>query len=110
MKYLTVVLFVALAGVLFYLFFAVPSAHEKEMLKLIHDHTLKMDSAYNKAEEWRLLSLEYGNQFRKEAMRANKAEERYNYLREENEILKKRPVVRYAEPQLDSIFKIRYPQ
>jgi len=107
-KKFSLLLLALVIGLCVFMYFDKESGHERELKKLIETHTFKMDSANRKAESWRLLALEYGNQFRREAMRANKAEERYNYLREQNEIDKKKPVIRYSDIALDSMFRARY--
>lgn len=66
-----------------------------------------MNNEHARAEEWRQLAFDYGNQFRKEATRAQKAETNYNNARELNEILK-RKVIRYSNAGLDSAFSARY--
>ena len=66
-----------------------------------------MNNEHARAEEWRQRAFEYGNAFRKEATRATKAENNFNYLREENAILK-RKVIRYSNAGLDSAFSARY--
>ncbi len=95
---------------LVWVFFNRESGHDREMKKLIQSHADKMDSSNLVAESWRLKALEYGNQQRKDATRAMKAEERLNYALEENRILKNRRVIRYSEPQLDSAMSARYPK
>lgn len=93
------------------MYFDRKSGHDQEVERLLIENQrlrIEMDSSKAKAEEWRKVALEYGNQFRNEATRAQKAEERFNYLREENAILKRR-VIRYSDKQLDSVFTSRYP-
>ena len=105
----TYLIIAILLGGLAYLYFTKDSGHDQERKRLIEKHEHAMDSSHNVSEKWRMLAKEYGDQFRKEATRAMKAEQNMNYLREQNEILKKRPVIRYAVPQLDSALSARYP-
>lgn len=97
---------------LVWLYFSKQSGHEREVNRLTKErdsaiHKANLES--NKAEEWRKTALDYGNQQRKDATRAVKAENRLAYEIEENRRLRNRPVIRYAEPQLDSIRAARYP-
>lgn len=94
-----------------YVYFTKKSGHDQEVERLLIENQrlrIEADSSKAKAERWRLTALQYGNQFRSEATRAQKAEA--NYLNEKaiNEILKKRPVVRYTDTSLDSLFLARY--
>lgn len=103
---ITFLLFVCLAV----LFFSKESGHEREVNRLIHERDSaiqRMNNEHARAEEWRQRAFDYGNQFRKEATRAQKAETNYNYAREQNEILK-RKVIRYSNAGLDSAFSARY--
>lgn len=102
-RYALILWLLILAGCV-WIYFDKESGHKQEINRLIEKHKNAMDSSHNVTEQWRLRALEYGNQFRKEATRAMKAEQGFNYLREQNEILRKRPAIRYNEPQLDSIF------
>ena len=97
---------------LVFVYFHKPSGHDQQMQRLMIENQrlrLGMDSAKARAEEFRKAALEYGNQFRAEATRAQKAEERFNYLREENNILRRR-VIRYSDKSLDSLFQSKYGQ
>lgn len=108
-KYLTI-FFLLLVCFIIWLFVRQEKNHEKELESLRKQHLREMNNEHARAEEWRQRALEYGNAFRKEATRALKAENRFNYLREENEKLKRRPVIRYNDSQLDSALSARYPK
>lgn len=110
MKYFSVIVFFLLVG-LVVLYFSKESGHSREVNRLTKERDSaiqRMNNEHARAEEWRQRAFDYGNQFRKEATRALKAENRFNYLREENEKLKIRPVIRYTDNNLDSLFRARY--
>lgn len=109
MKYATIILILVLGG-LVVLYFSKESGHSREMNKLIHERDSaiqRMNNEHARAEEWRQRAFEYGNEYRAAATKALKSEQRLSYLREENERLKRKPVIRYNEPQLDSVFSGR---
>lgn len=106
-KIITVILLLSLFLVA-WLFVKHEESHESELEALRKQHLIEINKEHAKAEEWRQRALEYGNAFRAEATRALKAENRFNYLREENEKLKIRPVIRYTDNNLDSLFRARY--
>lgn len=107
-RIITYVLYFAVIVFCWWMWSSTESGHERELLKLKKQHYYAMDSLNKRAEMWRKVALDYGNQYRKEATRAQKAEERFNYLREENNILKRRAAVRYSNSQLDSLLSARY--
>lgn len=99
-----------LVGFLVWLYFSKESGYTRERKRLIQERDSaiqRMNNEHARAEEWRQLAFDYGNQFRKEATRAQKAETNYNNARELNEILK-RKVIRYSNAGLDSAFSARY--
>lgn len=105
-KIITAILLLSLFLVA-WLFLKHEESHESELEALKKQHLIEINKEHAKAEEWRLKAFEYGNQFRKEATRAQKAEMNYNHAREQNEILK-RKVIRYSNASLDSAFSARY--
>lgn len=105
-KYSVIFLVIIVAG-LVWLYFSKASGHDQAMKRLIEKHQDAMDSSALEAERWRRIAKEYGDEYRNAASKALKSEQRLSYLREENERLKRKPVIRYNEPQLDSIFSGR---
>lgn len=105
-KYLSIFLLLILAGCV-WVYFDKDAGYKHREQELIEKHKNAMDSSHNVAERWRLNALEYANAYRKEATHAMKAEEKYNYLREENSILKRR-IIRYNNAGLDSLLSARY--
>ena len=76
----------------------------------IQRQKLKADSASVEAEKWRLKAAEYFQAYSTSKTEGLKMEQRFNYIREENEKLKRRPVLRYSNTQLDSALSARYPK
>lgn len=97
-----------LLGALVWMYFSKESGRDQEKKKLLLKHQHAMDSSHNVAEAWRKLALKYGDQYRAEATKAMQKEQQFNYLREENAALKRRPVIRYTDSGLDSLFRTRY--
>lgn len=109
-KYLTTIFTFVVIGFLCWMLHDKNVRHKKELESLRKQHLREMNNEKARAEEWRQRALEYGNAFRSEATRATKAENNLSYMREENEKLKRRPVIRYNDSQLDSALSARYPK
>lgn len=111
MRALPYILLLILAAGLLYMWMDADSGHEREVLKLKKELYYTRDSMNlfrDKAEEWRKTALDYGNQQRKDATKAMQFEQMFLNEKAINEILKKRPVVRYSDSSLDSLFLARY--
>lgn len=111
MKALPYILIFVLLLALLWMYTTTDSGHEREVLKLkkeVYYALKRADSSAIRAEKWRKTALEYGNAFRKEATRAQKAETGFIYLKEQNEILSRR-IVRYSNARVDSVMVARYP-
>lgn len=105
---LTTLFFFAIIVFCWWMYTDRESGHYREILKLKKQHYYAMDSLSKRAEMWRKLALQYGDEYRKTATKAMQLEQRFNYLREENNILKRRAAIRYSNSQLDSLLAARY--
>jgi len=100
MNKLSTLLILVILGFLLLIFFNKPSGTDQ----LLERQKFKADSASKEAEKWRQKAAEYFQAYSTSETNAKKLELRFNYMREENEKLKRRPVVRYSNQQLDSVF------
>lgn len=93
-------------GFLVWLYFSKRSGTDQEITRLNN----KIDSLSNASEQWRMKAAEYFQAYSTSETNGRKMEQRFNYIREENEKLKRRPVLRYSNAQLDSALSARYPK